>query len=240
MGFAVTKQRRPVGGAREAELIALDDGAGGRASIWPGLGFNCFEWQVVRGGQTLQLLYADPGLFLETEPRPTRSGIPILFPFPNRIRDGRFAWGAKEYQLPLNDSTRQNAIHGFACRRAWRLVGEGADEKEAWVRGAFRAAVDDPNSLPLWPADHEIQVTYRLGQGCLRIEAEVRNPDAIALPFGLGYHPYFRLPFTANARADNCTISVPARSYWLTKDSLPTGQTEPVAGGRDLNTPRRF
>ena len=74
-------------------------------------------------GRTLDLLYADPNLF--TDGRPTRSGIPILFPFPNRIRVGRFSWEGKEYQLPLNDSVKQNAIHGFACRRPWRVVGQG-------------------------------------------------------------------------------------------------------------------
>ena len=31
--------------------------------------------------------------------KPTRSGFPILFPFPNRIRDGKFDWQGNTYQL---------------------------------------------------------------------------------------------------------------------------------------------
>jgi aldose 1-epimerase len=88
MGFAVRDEKRPAGGG-EAALVVLQDGAGGRASIWPALGFNCFAWQVQRGDQLLDVLYADAALFTDPAPRPTRSGIPILFPFPNRIRQGR-------------------------------------------------------------------------------------------------------------------------------------------------------
>jgi aldose 1-epimerase len=240
MGFMARQGTRTAGGGREAALVVLEDGSGGRASIWPALGFNCFEWQVSRGGQVLDLLYADPGMFTEAAPRPTRGGIPILFPFPNRIRNGRFGWSGKEYQLPCNDSTQKNAIHGFACRHPWRVVGQGADADSAWVRGAFRASQDAPDVRHLWPADFEIEITYRLGAGRLRIEAEVRNPDTVALPFGLGYHPYFRMPLTSAGRAEDCTVCVPAQAFWVLEESLPTGAKQPVGGGRDLNTPKRF
>jgi galactose mutarotase-like enzyme len=41
--------------------------------------------------------------------------------------DGRFTWDGQEYQLPLNDPAKKNAIHGFACRHPWRVLGRGAD-----------------------------------------------------------------------------------------------------------------
>jgi aldose 1-epimerase len=236
MRFAVRSQTRPAGGGQAAELIVLEDGAGGRACVWPALGFNCFEW---RWG-ALDLLYADPGMFTEPNPRPTRGGIPVLFPFPNRIRDGRFTWDGKEYRLPLNDPAQKNAIHGFACRHPWRVVGQGAEADKAWVRGAFRASRDAPQTRPLWPADYEIELTCSLGDGRLRLEASVHNPDTVPLPFGLGYHPYFRIPFAAGGKADDCTVTVPARSFWVLEESLPTGEKRPVAGERDLNTPRPY
>jgi aldose 1-epimerase len=240
MGFAVHSQTRLAGSGQAAELVVLEDGAGGRACVWPALGFNCFEWRLVHRTGTLELLYADPGLFTEPDPRPTRSGIPILFPFPNRIRDGRFTWDGKDYHLPPNDPAKKNAIHGFTCRHPWRVIGQGTDAGEAWVRGAFRASQDAPETAALWPADYEIELTCSLGDGWLRLEAHVRNPDAVPLPFGLGYHPYFRIPFTPAGKADDCTITVPAQSFWVLEDSLPTGQKQPVTGERDLNTPRPF
>ena len=82
---------------------------------------------------------------------------------------------------------------------------------------------------PLWPADHTLRLTIRLGKGTLRLEAEVRNPDAKPLPFGLGYHPYFRLGDGEESR-----VEVPAREYWVLEANLPTGERLPVDASRDL------
>ena len=153
MPFAVHTRTQPGVTGRDATVYVLDDGAGGRAEVWPALGFNCFHWEAVRGGRTLDLLYADPALF--GDGRPTRSGIPILFPFPNRIRDGRFTWDGKEYQLPLNDPVRQER-HPRLRRAAGRGASsiKGPTPSSAWVTGEFQPAVDAPDCLPLWPADY--------------------------------------------------------------------------------------
>src|SRR6266581_362637 len=149
MTFTIRTVPHPEVTGLDPTIYVLENGAGGKAEVWPALGFNCYRWQVVRAGAPLDLLYADPALFANG--RPTRSGIPILFPFPNRIRAGRFTWDGKDCSLPLNDPVQKNAIHGFACRRPWRVVGSGAGES-AWVTGAFRCSLDDPASRALWPA----------------------------------------------------------------------------------------
>src|ERR1041384_3746168 len=107
----------------DGTIHVLESDSGDRAEVWPALGYNCFQWQGGKGGQKLDLLYADPQLF--NNGRPTRSGIPILFPFPNRIRDGQFTWKGRTYSLPKIDGTKKNAIHGFVCRNPWRLVEGG-------------------------------------------------------------------------------------------------------------------
>ena len=238
MPFTVHTRTQPGVTGRDPTIFILDDGAGGRAEVWPSLGFNCFRWQAVRDGRTLDLLYTDPALF--GDGRPTRSGVPVLFPFPNRIRDGRFTWDGKEYHLPIDDPARKNAIHGFACRHPWRVVGQGADSSSAWVTGEFQTGRDAPDCLPLWPTDHLIRITHRLGANVLRVEAEVVNPDGRPLPFGLGYHPYFRVPFAVGADAADCTVRVPACQTWPLVESLPTGERRPIDPAHDLNAPRRF
>src|SRR5262249_31683489 len=135
----------------------------------------------------------------------------------------------------------KNAIHGFACRKPWRVVAEGADGDSAWVTGEFRGSVDAPEARSLWPADYRLRVTYRLTDSSLRIEAVVTNPDSMPLPFGLGFHPYFRIPLTAAAAMPaNCWVQANARSFWELDKSLPTGARQPVNPAWDLNEPRRF
>jgi aldose 1-epimerase len=238
MGFAVRTHKQAGVLGMDATIYTLEEDAGSRAEIWPALGFNCYRWQVLRGLLLYELLYADPQLFGNS--RPTRSGIPILFPFPNRIRAGRFSWEGKDYQLPLNDPPLKNAIHGFACRRPWRVVDQGASETGTWVTGAFQGSLDARDCLGLWPADYELRITYRLGHNLLRIEAKVLNPDQTPLPFGLGYHPYFRLPFTSTVQPAECLIQTPAKACWELVENLPTGQRSPLDAARDLNAPRVF
>jgi aldose 1-epimerase len=237
MTFRVSTRRQATSADLDGTIYTLE-GGGDRAEVWPALGFNCFQWKADKGGRQLDLLYADPQLF--DNGRPTRSGIPILFPFPNRIREGRFTWAGRTHQLPLNDSTKKNAAHGFVCRRPWRVVDQGSDGASAWLTGEFQASRDDPASHPLWPADYVLRITYRLAQGRLRIEAEVTNPDRVALPFGLGYHPYFTVPFAPGGKAEDCLIQVPAKAFWVLEESLPTGERRPVDPSRDFTNLRPF
>jgi aldose 1-epimerase len=237
MPFTVTTRTQPNSSGLDQTVYTLA-GPNEVAEVWPALGFNCFSWKVTDSGRTLDLLYSDPALF--GDGRPTRSGIPVLFPFPNRIRDGRFTWDGRTYQLPLNDPAQKNAIHGFACRHPWRVAGHGADPISAWVKGQFRASLDAPDSRDLWPTDYELTLMVRLAAGKLRLEAEVFNPDTKPLPFGLGYHPYFKLPSAPGGDAADCLVQVPARAYRPLTDSLPDGEKRPVDAARDLTTPRRF
>lgn len=229
---------------RRATSLPLDDTVwvlasdSARAEVWPALGFNCYRWQVVHDGMAFELLYAAPNLF--EEHAPTRSGFPILFPFPNRLRDGRFSWAGKDYQLPLNDPSGKNAIHGFACRRPWRVVDHGSDLSSAWLTGEFHCARDAPECLPLWPADHRLRVTYRLSDTGLRVDATADNPDRVPLPFGLGYHPYFRIPFGDAGSAEDTSLDVGANSWWELEEALPTGKRIPVEGARDLRLATPF
>src|SRR5262245_50216562 len=160
MGFRLSIRQQPTSSGLNGTIHILEGDQGDRAEVWPALGFNCFSWKTVRGGQTLDLLYADPQLF--GDGRPTRSGIPTLFPFPNRIRAGRFTWDGRPFALPQNDATRKNAIHGFVCRKPWRLSHHGADDQGAFVSGEFQLSREDPDSASLWPADFILRVTYRL------------------------------------------------------------------------------
>jgi aldose 1-epimerase len=201
-------------------IVTLKD-ADSLARISVEHGFNCFELFAKVDDRTVDVISALPA-FQESGERPSGSGIPILFPFPNRIRDGRYSWDGTDYELPREkvgyDGTG-NAIHGFVIDRPWRVV----DQTENSVTGEFQLSTDAPDRRELWPADFILTVKYALAGAKLRAEITIRNPDNVPLPWGLGTHPYFKLPFGETSTADQCLLVAPAASQWDLIDCLPTG-----------------
>jgi len=212
---------------RDFSIVVLEHGPM-TAEIWPDLGGNCVRWHHADAGE---LLYAPP--MEELIGRLTRGGIPVLFPFPNRIRDGHFHWAGRDYYLPKNDSTQANAIHGFVCRAAWQFVKHSSDAAEAMALLRIRGqdCVDD---LPTyWPANWTMDVHWMLRQWGLDINVCVTNPDDQPLPMGFGLHPYFR----TTSGFDYLTI--PAAARWELEAGLPTGKILPVADSFDLRSAKR-
>jgi aldose 1-epimerase len=211
------------------KIIELHDAAAGtRARILAGFGFNCYSLQAIHRGTPIELLWSVPD-FESGLQRPSRSGIPILFPFPGRIAGTTFRFQGREYPLEAGDDFG-NAIHGFVLNRPWRVIEQSSQR----ATGQFQASLDDPILLARWPADFLITVTYELAGNRLHCQIEARNPDTKPLPIGLGLHPYFRLPIVPGGQADHCRITVPAPEYWELKDLLATGRKLPLPPEKDL------
>ena len=209
-----------------------DPRTGTTAWITPEIGFNCFRFAVTLGDETIEVIDAQPG-FEEGLDRPTRSGIPLLFPFPNRIRHGRFTWDGKEYDLPKNP--QGHAIHGFVFDCPWRVTHADAIS----ATGEFQLSRDAPDRRELWPADFVIEVRYSIRGTALSSEITVRNPDVVPLPWGFGTHSYFKVPLSPKSSKEQCLLQIPARAIWTLEENLPTGErrkleTTEYADGRVL------
>lgn len=197
-----------------AEIITLREADRAQAKIAPGLGNNCFEFQTTE--PVLESVAFDQFLA-----KPTSYGIPVLFPFPNRIRDGRFTFQGRTYSV---DPPR----HGFVRDKAWQVVATGAsDEDGAWVRSRFDANDYAEQILSQFPFPFALEMTYRLREERLTLEVTAQNTGDQSMPVGFGIHPYFQKP------ADGA-IQVPANRRWELADSLPTGTLLDVEGQFDL------
>lgn len=207
--------------------------AGASAQILPGFGFNCFSWRPVVAGACFEALWAVPE-FANGKGKPSHSGIPILFPFPGRIRDSAYEFGGKRYTLTASGMNAGNAIHGFVMDRPWEVIERG--EHRAVAR--FQAGRVEPKILEEWPADFELTAEYALRATTLSFTLTVRNPDKRPLPWGLGLHPYFRVPLGAKGDSRACQLQVPASQRWELVNVLPTGNQLEVAGPFDLRAGR--
>lgn len=237
MPFIVSTRPVVAGGKSDTAYVLSDTAGTVRVEVWPAFGFNCLRWQVRReNGDWGDLIYCDPTW--EQNPVPTRSGHPILFPFPNRLKQGRFTFEGREYQLPLNEATGTHAIHGFTPRNSWRVIGAGGEKSRAFVTGQFQLSKDLPNSVRLWPADFVFTVTYQLTADALTVDCLVENPDSKNLPFGIGYHPYFCCPNAPEVQADEMVLQAATGEVWDVEAGIPTGSRRPAANELDFRAPR--
>lgn len=220
------RARRSKHGSRT--IVLSDPSTGAIAEILPDLGFNCRRFRAFIDGEPLEVIWAPEGFPAEGT-LPYHAGIPVLFPFPGRIRSARFRFQDRDFQLTRRDG-RGNALHGFVLDRPWTVE----EQDESRVVGAFRGFSADPGLRRRWPADFRLTVAYELHGCSLRCSYRVENPDERPLPCGFGLHPYFRIPLGAG-RTENCRIRVPVSACWELDQLLPTGRTRPATGPLSLS-----
>ena len=90
----------------------------------------------------------------------------MLAPWPNRIRDGRYSFAGRDYQLPLTEPTRHNAIHGLVNRLRWSVVDPS---------GASVQVTRPPPPTPGYPWPLELRTTWSVGADGLTAEHQATN-----------------------------------------------------------------
>jgi aldose 1-epimerase len=216
-------------------VIALrDQTSHDEALVAPAAGNNCFQWLVHFGERRIDLL-AVPTDDATLKQGGSSFGIPILFPFPNRVKDAHYRFQDKESTLDANSSG--NHIHGVVLRRPWRVEAmKASSEVGAWVRSGIRSE-DHPDIQRQFPFPFDLSVTHTLKAGTLRIEAVVENTGAGDMPMGFGLHPWFPAPLIPDGKREAVEVQIPARRVWELNDMIPTGRTLPADGKFDLRRP---
>ncbi len=141
-----------------------------------------------------------------------------LIPWPNRIRDGRYAFNGVTQQLALTEPARHNASHGLARYVPWVVVEKKTDAVTNRVR---------IHPQPGWPGTLEAMITHQVGEEGLTVTVEATNIGAGELPFGYGAHPYLTV---GESTVDEVVVTVPAASYLEVDDRLLPIKISPVDG----------
>jgi len=165
---------------------------------------------VVTGGT--ELLYLEP----DTIASPTgaiRGGIPLLFPFAGELADGR-----------LSASGTEMPRHGFARRKAWRVVERTASTV------TMRLPIDAEISAGYPYAFGVDYVVSALAHG-VRLDLIVENRSERSLPLAPGWHPYFPCPVGAK-RA--CLLHVVPAAILPPEEPLACDVNVAAPGGRSV------
>ncbi len=142
----------------------------------------------------------------------------VLYPWPNRL--SAEPWGFSERTgRPTVDIVEQvAAIHGLVRWRPFRV--ESVNQN----RCALSLLL---HPTPSYPFASSIEVAYHLGSMGLTVTTTVKNLDEVAIPFGLGFHPYLAV---TTPTIEGSTLTVPARAFVAVNGrQLPTGEILPVS-----------
>ena len=227
MGYRIGTETR----GRQTIHTLHDDESGASAAVLPSYGFNLFDLRLPLAGEIRPVVVAVTD-FADSPRSAAGNGIPILFPYPNRIGGGAYSFRDRTYKLPLNNGP--NAIHGFAVDAPWEVIAHKADLDSAFIVGRYQLSRCSPKMLSNWPTDAVLEVRYALSGRRLTMTVTVSNPTAAELPYGFGIHPYFRLPFAPGGLPERTRVVLPADKFWVLENFLPTGEIRPVDGRLDF------
>ncbi|HVK27382.1 MAG TPA: aldose 1-epimerase family protein [Nocardioides sp.] len=163
--------------------------------------------QLSHDGRDLVDGFADDAL-------PTAGRGQLLVPWPNRIRDGRYAFGGAAQQLALSEPKRGNASHGLVRWVSWTLFRH--DPALVELRYFLPAQTGYP-----WALD--LATTWQVGAGGLTVTQAATNRSNSPAPYASGAHPYL---LAGPGPCDRWELDLPAATY-LTVDEerlLPNGR----------------
>jgi aldose 1-epimerase len=160
-----------------------------------------------------------------------QTGIPVLWPWGNRLDQDAFYANGKKFVLNENlKNVRRDSnklpMHGLLSGSpAWKVVSVTADDRGAAVTSRLEFW-KHPDLMAQFPFAHNIDLTYRLQDGVLEVETVLQNLSNEPMPVTIGFHPFFQVP---DAPREQWKIHLPAREHLLeTPQLLPTGEREPM------------
>lgn len=188
------------------------------------------------GAQLITLKHIPSGIDLLRTPSdleemmemPEAFGIPVLC-FPNRIADGKFVFNNKQYTFPVNKEEENNHLHGFLHKRPWTIQSLNSSDNTAEAVLEF---INTPGGdiYNMFPHEFSFRITYRLTEAGLEQNISVDNNGETPMPFGLGFHTAFNVPFGSNRNPADYRLQAPISKLWpRDQRNLPTGETKPLS-----------
>jgi len=139
-----------------------------------------------------------------------------LYPFPNRIENGKYIFQNKEYQLPLNFAHENNSIHGLVCEEAFAVIKQESREDYCLLSVEYSTTENDAG----YPFKTNITIEFILNKEGFTAKTIIKNTDSKEVPIGDGWHPYFK----TGSAIDDCLISLPVDCHYeVNTKMIPTG-----------------
>jgi aldose 1-epimerase len=137
----------------------------------------------------------------------------ILAPFPNRVAQAEYIFNQKNYVLDVNRAKEGLALHGFLYKCSFDILEQSKTHCKLFYQ--YKAS---ENGFP-FPFELEIEYNLKI-DGRLEVASKIKNTGSVKMPFGLGWHPYFKIGESIDALQLNFPA---AKQLELDNAKIPTG-----------------
>jgi aldose 1-epimerase len=158
------------------------------------------------------------------------AGIPILYPWGNRLSEFEFEIAGKKNQADRSSPLIHLDEHGLPMHGVpWSMLKW--DAKSEVDRIIAELNWNTPDLLKIFPFPHHVQMIVIAQRDGLIIETKIAADENSNVPISFGYHPYFGIPDVNRSR---WKLKLPAmKRLLLTEQQIPSGATETFTGFDD-------
>jgi aldose 1-epimerase len=153
-------------------------------------------------------------------------GIPLLYPWANRVGRKRFTTAGREVDLtsadlPLSFDDGGLPIHGLlAGADGWSVESHRSTETGGVLEAGFDFGAAT-QLLQAFPFPHRLRLRATLSGARLTIVTTVRADQGVTVPVAFGFHPYLTLP---GVERGDWRVEAPVTEHLDVDDQmLPTG-----------------
>ncbi len=143
-----------------------------------------------------------------------------LVPFGNRVKDNAFSFEGNDYRLKPNADWDKHYLHGEGWQADWSII----NQTTASVDMSFTHSGGNT------PYVYKASQRFAVDEAGLTMTLTVVNHGERAMPFGMGWHPYF--PMTPRT-----TLLAPARKFWTEVEDWLPGEQTAIPEGLDFSSP---
>jgi aldose 1-epimerase len=222
--------------ARAADMTISSDPATGWAVLSIKQGDTSIKLAPNAGANVFSISYKETEL-LKT-PKSLKElpgfafGVPVLYPTPNRVRDGHFTFNGQQFNfVPNNDG---NFLHGLVHSAAWQSDALNlGDTGKVSLRLPFKPGSEQ---FKLFPLAHTLSLDIEALDNGVRWTYTVDNTKGDKpVPFGFAIHPYILY----QGPREKTFITIPATHLMESEKLLPTGKLLDLAGSKyDARPPK--
>jgi aldose 1-epimerase len=155
------------------------------------IGSTKAEISLNKGGSISNLFINNKQIITDLAPRHYEKtyASSIMFPFANRINNGKYTFMGVEFQLHCNEKESNNALHGLIYNKKFDLIKTSINQEFAEIILSYKVI----NAHKGFPYSFDLKLSYIIYNSSLKISLNILNIGEVKFPFTVGWHPYFNV-----------------------------------------------